>query len=125
MWKGRENYLCLLNYEEAAGAARVRAQDAVPVGLVARWAAATRDGSLIGGDFFGWLADLVGRGRAASLADRRGECIYSACQHYTRCFIEHGVRRARRAEIAPGTVAHGTVWAHEEGRLTDQPGEGD
>ena len=97
--KGRENYLCLLNYEEAAGAARLRAQDAVPVGLVARWAAATRDGALIGGDFSGWLADLVGRGRAASLADRRGECIYSACQHYTRCFIEHGVRRARRAEI--------------------------
>jgi len=97
--KGRENYLCLLNYEEAAGAARVRAQDAVPVGLVARWAAATRDGALIGGDFSGWLADLVGRGRTASLADRRGECIYSACQHYTRCFIEHGVRRARRAEI--------------------------
>jgi hypothetical protein len=32
---------------------------------------------------------------------------------------------ARRAEIAPGTVAHGTVWAHEEGRLTDQPGKGD
>jgi ATP-dependent DNA helicase DinG len=97
--KGRENYLCLLNYEEAAGAARLRAQDAVPVGLVARWAAATRDGALIGGDFAGWLADLVGRGRAASLADRRGECIYSACQHYTRCFIEHGVRRARRAQI--------------------------
>jgi len=97
--KGRENYLCLLNYEEAAGAARLRTQDAVPVGLVARWAAATRDGALIGGDFSGWLADLVGRGRAASLADRRGECIYSACQHYSRCFIEHGVRRARRAEI--------------------------
>ena len=97
--KGRENYLCLLNYEEAAGAARLRTQDAVPVGLIARWAAATRDGALIGGDFFGWLADLVGRGRAAGLADRRGECIYSACQHYTRCFIEHGVRRARRAQI--------------------------
>jgi hypothetical protein len=32
---------------------------------------------------------------------------------------------ARRAEIAPGTVAHGTVWAHEEGRLTDKPGKGD
>jgi len=97
--KGRENYLCLLNYEEAAGAARVRAQDAVPVGLIARWAEATRDGALIGGDFSGWLADLVGRGRAAGLADRRGECVYSACQHYTRCFIEHGVRRARRAQI--------------------------
>ena len=97
--KGRENYLCLLNFEEAAGAARLRAQDAVAMGLLARWAANTSDGSMIGGDFAGWLADLVGRGRAAGLADRRGECIYSACAHYSKCFIEHGIRRARRAEI--------------------------
>ena len=96
---GRENYLCLLNYEEAVGAARLRSQDAVAVGLIARWASHTRDGAMIGGDFSGWLADLVGRGRALGLADRRGECIYSACAHYTRCFIEHGIRRARRAEI--------------------------
>ncbi len=97
--KGRENYLCLLNYEEAVGAARLRSQDAVAVGLIARWASHSRDGAMIGGDFAGWLADLVGRGRALGLADRRGECIYSACAHYTRCFIEHGIRRARRAEI--------------------------
>ena len=97
--KGRENYLCLLNYEETVGAARLRSQDAVAVGLIARWASHTRDGAMIGGDFAGWLADLVGRGRALGLADRRGECIYSACAHYTRCFIEHGIRRARRAEI--------------------------
>ncbi len=96
---GRENYLCLLNYEEAVGAARLRSQDAVAVGLIARWASHTRDGAMIGGDFSGWLADLVGRARALGLADRRGECIFSACAHYTRCFIEHGIRRARRAEI--------------------------
>ena len=97
--KGRENYLCLLNYEEAVGAARLRSQDAVAIGLIARWASHSRDGALIGGDFAGWLADLVGRARAFGLADRRGECIYSACAHYTKCFIEHGIRRARRAEI--------------------------
>ena len=97
--KGRENYLCLLNYEEAVGAARLRSPDAVAVGLIARWASHSRDGAMIGGDFTGWLADLVGRGRAFGIADRRGECIYSACAHYTKCFIEHGIRRARRAEI--------------------------
>ncbi|MHA1536848.1 MAG: ATP-dependent DNA helicase [Alphaproteobacteria bacterium] len=96
---GRENYLCLLNYEEAVGAAHLRSQDAVCVGLIARWASHSRGGAMIGGDFAGWLADLVGWGRALGLADRRGECIYSACAHYTRCFIEHGIRRARRAEI--------------------------
>ena len=59
------------------------------LGLMARWAVATRDGDMVGGDFPGWLADLLGRGRTVALADRRGECIYSACPHYRRCFIEH------------------------------------
>ena len=75
--KGRENYLCLLNFEEAVGALPTRPATAVGVGLMARWIAATRDGSLVGGDFPGWLPDLIGRGRTLGLADRRGECIHS------------------------------------------------
>ncbi len=97
--KGRENYLCLLNFEEAVAALPSRQQDAVALGLMARWACRSRDGDMVGGDFPAWLADLVGRGRTRGLADRRGECIYSACPHYHRCFIEKSVRRARRAEI--------------------------
>src|SRR5690606_23321954 len=57
------------------------------------------DGDMTGGDFPAWLADLVGYGRTRGLTDRRGECIYAACPHYQKCFIERGVRRARRAEI--------------------------
>ncbi|MCW5774795.1 MAG: ATP-dependent DNA helicase, partial [Rhodospirillaceae bacterium] len=97
--KGRENYLCLLNYEEAAQGTRLRLSEAPQLGLLARWIARTRDGALVAGDLPGWLADLVGRGLVASLTDRRGECIYAACQHYSRCFIEHAVRRARRARL--------------------------
>lgn len=97
--KGRENYLCLLNLEDAARALPTQPHTAIALGLVARWVAATRDGDLQGGDFPGWLTDLVGRGRSLGLADRRGECIYSACSHYQKCFVERSVRRARRAEI--------------------------
>jgi ATP-dependent DNA helicase DinG len=97
--KGRENYLCLLNYEETLQHMRATPADALAVGLVARWALATRDGDMIGGDFPGWLADLVGRGRTVGLTDRRGECIFSACSHYRKCFIERAIRRARRADI--------------------------
>ena len=43
--KGRENYLCLLNFEEAARGGRGRPEDAIALGLMARWAMATRDGS--------------------------------------------------------------------------------
>lgn len=97
--KGRENYLCLLNMEEAVRGVITRPSDAVPLGLMARWAAASRDGDMVGGDFPAWLPDLVGKVRTRGLADRRGECVYAACAHYSRCPIEKSVRRARRAEI--------------------------
>ncbi|HYE00446.1 MAG TPA: ATP-dependent DNA helicase, partial [Alphaproteobacteria bacterium] len=97
--KGRENYLCLLNLEEAGRATHYRSWDTVAVGLMTRWAAGTRDGDLVGGDFPGWLPELMGRERTLGLADRRGECIYAACPHYDRCFIEKSVRKARRASI--------------------------
>jgi ATP-dependent DNA helicase DinG len=97
--KGRENYLCLLNMEEAARGVGVRRRDAVALGLMARWAARSRDGSLTGGDFPAWLVDLLGPGRTIALSDHRGECIYSACEHFRRCFIEKNIRKARRAEI--------------------------
>ncbi len=97
--KGRENYLCLLNLEEASRAAGLGPAWAVPLGLLARWAGATRDGDMVGGDFPAWLVDLFGPARTLALSDSRGECIYSACRHYRRCFIEKVVRRAERAEI--------------------------
>ncbi|MBX6324167.1 MAG: ATP-dependent DNA helicase, partial [Rhodospirillaceae bacterium] len=115
--KGRENYLCLLNLEEAVRAIPGRPQDAVPLGLMARWAAQTRDGDMVGGDFPGWLADVLGRGRSLGLTDRRGECVYSACPHYHRCFIERSVRRARRAEIVVANHALVMVQAALAGAL--------
>lgn len=97
--KGRENYLCLLNFDEAVTGLASRGSDGVAVGLMARWAAWTRDGDMVGGDFPGWLADLLGRAKTLGLTDRRGECIYSACAHYRKCFIERNLRKAKQAEI--------------------------
>ncbi len=97
--KGRENYLCLLNLEEAVNRQAGQDREAIALGLMARWAASTRDGDMIGGDFPAWLSHLLGYARTLGLADRRGECVYSACRHYHKCFIEKTVRRARRAEI--------------------------
>ena len=97
--KGRENYLCLLNLEEAAQGGAARPGDVVTLGLMARWAAATRDGDMAGGDFPAWLATLHGPARTSGLADRRGECVYAACQHYRKCYIERSRRKAERAEV--------------------------
>ncbi len=98
--KGRENYFCVLNFAEAVGRLRSSSgSEAIGLGLMARWALVSRDGDMIGGDFPAWLADLVGWGVTLDLRDKRGECTYSACQHYNRCFIERTIRRARRARI--------------------------
>ena len=97
--KGRENYLCLLNYEEAVAGLPMRPYDAAPLGIMARWIGATRDGDMVGGDMPGWFPEVIGRAQTLALADRRGECIHSACPHFHRCFIEKSVRRARRARI--------------------------
>jgi ATP-dependent DNA helicase DinG len=96
--KGRENYLCLLNLEDAlqggfAGRAAILAQ------LVGRWAAYSRDGDMVGGDLPGWLASLFRRAGSAALTDRRGECVYGGCPHYRRCFIERAERAGREADL--------------------------
>ncbi len=99
--KGRENYLCLLNLEDAVNGTSGGLTPGLPValGLILRWALATQDGDVMGGDLPGWFAELFGAGVLSGLADRRGECIHAACAHWTRCYIEHGIRRARTAEL--------------------------
>ncbi len=97
--KGRENYLCLLNLEEALGRMPGQPADAIALGLMARWASASSDGDLTGASFPAWLVDLIGKRLSLGLADRRGECIHSACMHYYKCFGEKSIRRARHADI--------------------------
>lgn len=97
--KGRENYLCLLNLEEALSRLPGQPLDAVALGLMARWASASADGDLTGNNFPAWLIDLIGTRASLGLADRRGECIHSACPHYHKCFVEKSIRTARQADI--------------------------
>lgn len=96
--KGRENYLCLLNLEDALqGAFSGRA--AVLAQLVGRWAAYSKDGDMVGGDLPGWLPSLFRRAGATALTDRRGECVYAGCPHYRKCFIERAERASRGADL--------------------------
>ncbi len=117
--KGRENYLCLLNLEDAlqgafAGRAAILAQ------LVGRWAAYTKDGDMVGGDLPGWLPSLFRRAGAAALTDRRGECVYAGCPHYRRCFIERAERASREADIV--IANHALVMVNAARAREDSPG---
>jgi ATP-dependent DNA helicase DinG len=102
--KGRENYLCLLNFQESANAAQLGGADLVGLTLVARWIRASADGDMTGGDFPAWLPGLFAIGPAAqaspaNLVDRRGECLHAACGHYRTCFVEKAIRGSRRADL--------------------------
>lgn len=114
--KGRENYLCLLNLEDAlqggfAGRAAILAQ------LVARWAAYSKDGDMVGGDLPGWLTTLFRRAGATALTDRRGECVYAGCPHYRKCFIERSARAAEGADLV--IANHALVMIMAERRRED------
>lgn len=109
--KGRENYVCLLNLQETfAKMSSANPRSALLAALIARWVRASRDGDMVGGDFPSWLLPLFsdvaldGESRALSpgslgLTDRRGECIYAACPHYRKCFIERAMIQGRRADL--------------------------
>ncbi len=117
--KGRENYLCLLNLEDALqGGFSGRA--AIFARLVARWAVYSRDGDMVGGDLPGWLTTLFRRAGATALSDRRGECVYAGCAHWRRCFIERSVRAAKGADIVIANHALTMVNA-ARGRDGDAP----
>ncbi len=102
--KGRENYICLLNFQEQLNGAQLGNGDLIGLALAARWARATRDGDMTGGDFPAWLPTLFSiapsmQASPANLVDRRGECVHAGCQHYRICFIEKAVRASKRADI--------------------------
>ena len=96
--KGRENYLCLLNLEDALQGG-FSGRPAILAQLVGRWAAYSKDGDMVGGDLPGWLPSLFRRAGSTALTDRRGECVYGGCPHYRRCFIERAERAGREADL--------------------------
>ena len=91
-------------FQDAANAAQLGNGDLVGLTLAARWARATRDGDMTGGDFPAWLPTLFGlptpmQASAANLVDRRGECVHAGCQHYRTCFVEKAIRGSRKADL--------------------------
>jgi ATP-dependent DNA helicase DinG len=128
--KGRENYLCLLNFQEAANAAQLGGGDLIGLMLAARWIRATADGDMTGGDFPAWLPSLFAispqaQAGAANLVDRRGECVHAACPHYRSCFIEKAVRASRQADLVIANHALVMSQAAFDGARTARGGKAD
>ena len=98
--KGRENYLCLLNYDEMAmGSDAWDFDQRIVLGLIARWMLASHEGILVGADFPLWLEERADSRLLNALRLKQGECIYSACPFYERCYIEKSRYRSRKAKV--------------------------
>jgi len=128
--KGRENYLCLLNFQEAVNAAQLGGGDLIGLVLAARWIRASADGDMTGGDFPAWLPTLFAispqaQASAANLVDRRGECVHAACAHYRSCFVEKAVRASRRADVVIANHALVMSQAAFDGARTARGGKAD
>ena len=128
--KGRENYLCLLNFQEQINGAQLGNGDLIGLALTARWARATLDGDMTGGDFPAWLPTLTAvppsmQASPANLVDRRGECIHAGCQHYRICFIEKAVRASKRADLVIANHALVLTQAAFDGARTARGLKGD
>ena len=124
--KGRENYLCLLNFQERLGAAQ-GGPEAIMAVLIARWVLYSKDGDILSGDFPTWLPSLLPPTSPAAvfqtlspgaLVDRRGECTYAACPHFRVCFIEKSVRKAKSASLV--IANHALVMAQAAYDLRDR-----
>ena len=120
--KGRENYLCLLNLEDAlqgafAGRAAILAQ------LVGRWAAYSKDGDMVGGDLPGWLPSLFRRAGAAALdrpARRVRLCRLPALSPLLHRARRAGEPRGRHRHRQP-RVGDGQCRARARGRAGADP----
>ena len=128
--KGRENYLCLLNLQELSNTAMLGAGDLVGMALTSRWARASRDGDMTGGDFPAWLPGLFAvapqaQASAANLVDRRGECVHAGCMHYRTCFVEKAVRGSKRADIVIANHALVLTQAAFDGARAARGSKGD
>ncbi len=94
--KGRENYLCLLNFEEAARrTALAPGQRAVALGLIARWIGATPDGDVSGQAFRPSWPPVVPLARNHRPARRMHLCRLPALSR-----LLHRARDAPRAPCA-------------------------
>lgn len=122
--KGRENYLCLLNFQERLQT-NLSPRLKIAAIFLARYALYSEDGDIMSGDFPSWQERLFDDGSGVlnsyHLVDRRGECTFGACQHYRVCFVEKSIRKAKTARLV--IANHALVMSQAVRDFDDAPKE--
>ena len=101
--KGRQNYLCLLKAQQLFDKEKSYFN-----GFIALWIERTKDGDITSGDFPQWLFNMYNK-RPAEYVDSDNSCIYSACPHFRKCFIEKSIQAANVADIVVSNHALTTI----------------
>ncbi len=108
--KGKENYVCLLNYKSILGVNFKRSS--IANGFLARWLLYTKDGDFKNGDFISWLKILIDNNIIYSITDQEGQCIGKSCPFYDKCYIEHIKNKSLTAKYL--IVNHATLLSNLE-----------
>ncbi len=108
--KGRENYVCLLNYKTILDT-RFK-KSSIASGFLARWLLYTKDGDFKNGDFISWLKTLIDNNIIYGVTDQEGQCIAKACPFYNKCYIEHVKNKSLKAKYL--IVNHATLLSNLE-----------
>lgn len=101
--KGRQNYLCLLKAQQLFDKEKSYFN-----GFIALWIEKTKDGDIVSGDFPQWIFNMHNK-RPAEYVDTDNSCIYSACPHFKKCFIEKSIQAANVADIVVSNHALTTI----------------
>ncbi len=101
--KGRQNYLCLLKAQQLFDKEKSYFN-----GFIALWIEKTKDGDIVSGDFPQWIFSMYNK-RPAEYVDTDNSCIYSACPHFKKCFIEKSIQKANKADIVVSNHALTTI----------------
>ena len=95
--KGRENYLCLRSFQNYVLNPNLSSYEKIYALFVSGWADETKIGDLTDGIFPAWLGDMFAGTYTGQFTVSTGECSYSACHFYRKCFAESAADRTQNA----------------------------
>ncbi|MFT6072998.1 MAG: ATP-dependent DNA helicase DinG [Dasania sp.] len=99
MRKGRENYICLKQYQAALLEPYLKRPTILYLTFIASWIESTQNGDLSDIYFPLWLTDFFPNTPMPKLTVSANECTYQKCTFYQKCFAEKNNIKSDKTKI--------------------------
>lgn len=99
MRKGRENYLCLRQYQAALMTPNIKPIVILYLTMIARWIEVTKTGDLSDIYFPLWITEFFPNIQLPKLTVNSQACTYSQCPFYSKCFAEKANAKSEKTRI--------------------------